>query len=472
MGGSHRGVHRMMTMLCLASYDKGHEFLREAKRQGSKVVLLTSESIRQSVHFPTESIDEIFYMADEDHRWNLAHTLNAVAYLARTREFDRIVPLDDFDVEVAAMLREHLRVPGMGETTAHYFRDKLAMRMRAAEAGIRVPDFVHVLNHGRIAAFLERVPGPWVLKPRSMAGAIGIRKVHDAKELWEIVEALGDEQCRYVLERFVPGDIFHVDSIVYEKEIRFAIASGYGKPPLEVAHGGGIFTTRILERGSETAHRLLAENQRVLAGLGLLRGVSHTEYIIGRDDNQVYFLETSARVGGAHIADLVEAATGINLWGGVGQSGGDRRSLSLRAAAAARRLRRAGGFSGAAGAPRHIAIRRSGGGVEDGQIAPCRPDRSLRRPRACTRPTGGLHQPHRARLSRRRAAPSTTTALNLSLPAAWLTSSGVHCPVVIAAGGARIQQKQRRRYRLENRRRYETVGSSGCGHRPVIVSHR
>jgi hypothetical protein len=138
--------------------------------------------------------------------------------------------------------------------------------------------------------------------------------VHDAKELWEIVEALGDEQCRYVLERFVPGDIFHVDSIVYEKEIRFAIASGYGKPPLEVAHGGGIFTTRILERGSETAHRLLAENQRVLAGLGLLRGVSHTEYIIGRDDNQVYFLETSARVGGAHIADLVEAATGINLW--------------------------------------------------------------------------------------------------------------------------------------------------------------
>jgi hypothetical protein len=26
------------------------------------------------------------------------------------------------------------------------------------------------------------------------------------------------------------------------------------------------------------------------------------------------FLETSARVGGAHIADLIEAATGINMW--------------------------------------------------------------------------------------------------------------------------------------------------------------
>jgi biotin carboxylase len=314
MGGSLRGVHRIMTILCLASYDKGHEFLRECKRQGCNVVLLTSESIRQSAHFPTGSIDEIFYMADDDHRWNLAHTLNAVAFLARTRVFDLIVPLDDFDVEVAAMLREHLRIPGMGETTAHYFRDKLAMRMRAAEAGIRVPDFVHVLNHGQVAAFLERVPGPWVLKPRSMAGALGIHKVKSAQELWDIVHSLGDEQSRYVLERFVPGDIFHVDSIVYERQVRFAIASGYGRPPLEVAHGGGIFTTRILERESETAQRLLAENQRVLAGLGLLRGVSHTEYIVGRDDGQVYFLETSARVGGAHIAELVEAATGINLW--------------------------------------------------------------------------------------------------------------------------------------------------------------
>jgi biotin carboxylase len=303
-----------MTILCLASYEKGHEFLRECKRHGWNVVLLTSESIRQEAHFPTESIDESFYMADDHHRWNLAHTLNAVAYLARTRIFDRIVPLDDFDVEVAAMLREHLRVPGMGETTAHHFRDKLAMRMRAADAGIRVPDFVHVLNYGQVAGFLERVPGPWVLKPRSMAGAIGIRKVHGAEELWGIVETLGDEQSRYLLERFVPGDIFHVDSIVYERQVRFAISSGYGKPPLEVAHGGGIFTTRILERESETAQRLLAENQRVLAGLGLLRGVSHTEYIIGRDDGHVYFLETSARVGGAHIAELVEAATGINLW--------------------------------------------------------------------------------------------------------------------------------------------------------------
>jgi biotin carboxylase len=303
-----------MTILCLASYEKGHEFLRQCKRQGWTVVLVTAESIQHKSHWPMDAIDEIFYLPDPDGKWNPAHLRNAVSYLARTRVFDRIVALDDFDIELAAMLREHLRIPGMGETTARYFRDKLAMRMRTREVGIPVPDFVHVLNHGQVAAFLDRVPAPWILKPRSMAGAIGIRKVYTREELWGIVEGLGDEQSNFLLERFVTGDIFHVDSIVYEREVLFAVASGYGTPPFEVAHGGGIFTTRILERDSDAARQLIVENQRVLGTLGMLRGVSHTEYIIGREDGQVYFLETSARVGGAHIAELVEAATGINLW--------------------------------------------------------------------------------------------------------------------------------------------------------------
>jgi hypothetical protein len=278
------------------------------------VLLLTTQSLEHKAQWPMESIDEIFYMADENGKWDTGQLERAVSYLARTRAIDRIVPLDDFDVEVAARLREHLRVPGMGDTTAHYFRDKLAMRMRAAEAGLNVPEFIHVLHHGRLAEFMERVPPPWVLKPRSMAGAIGIRKIHSAGELWPVLEELGDVQSHYLLEKFVAGDIFHVDTIVYERQILFAIASGYGRPPLEVSHGGGIFTTRTLDRESEVNGRLLETNAKVMAALGMLRGVSHTEFIVSHEGGQVFFLETSARVGGAHIADLVEAATGLNLW--------------------------------------------------------------------------------------------------------------------------------------------------------------
>ncbi|MGI8744609.1 MAG: ATP-grasp domain-containing protein [Bryobacteraceae bacterium] len=302
-----------MTVLCIASYEKGHAFLRECKRQGCRVFLVTSQSLQHTARWPVESVDEIFYMPDQDKSWNRADTLLAISHLARSQQIDLVVPLDDFDLEMAATLREHLRVPGMGETTTRYFRDKLAMRMKALEAGVNVPEFVHLLNDHKIREFTESVPGPWVLKPRLLAGAIGISKVSNAAELRSLDDALGNQRSFYLVERFVPGDVFHVDSIVYEGKVLFAVASQYGRPPMEVSHQGGIFTSQLLDRESEEARSLVASNARVLQAMGLLRGVSHTEFIRGTD-GILYFLETSARVGGAHIAELVEAATGLNMW--------------------------------------------------------------------------------------------------------------------------------------------------------------
>ena len=303
---------RPVTILCLASYFKGLDFIRECRRQGCRVLLLTSQSLKDD-DWPRESIDETFYIPDVDKKWKIEDVLLGVSYLARTEDLDRIVPLDDFDVETAATLREHLRVPGMGDTTARYFRDKLAMRGKARDEGLPVPDFIHVLNYARLREFLERVPPPWVLKPRSFAGSIGIKKIHSADEFWSAIEKLGDQQSYFLLEQYVPGDIYHVDSIFNERQSLFAIACRYGRPPMDVSHEGDIFTTRTLPRDSAEAQPLIALNEQVLKAFGLVRGVSHSEFIRGCD-GKLYFLETSARVGGAHIADLIEAATGINLW--------------------------------------------------------------------------------------------------------------------------------------------------------------
>jgi biotin carboxylase len=300
------------TILVLASYEKGHNFLRSAKAEGWRVVLLTSQSLKDQAEWP--EVDEVFYMPDVDKVWDREQTLRAVSYLAQTRRFDRIVPLDDFDLENAAMLREHLRVPGMGETTTRHFRDKLAMRVRARSAGLRIPEFVHLLNDQDIAEFVAAVPGPWVLKPRFLAGAIGIKRVPDAAALEEHIKKLGDERSFYVLERFIPGDVFHVDTLVHHQKILFARASQYGRPPLNVSHDGDVFTSRLLESASEASKALIAMNQQVLEAMRLVRGASHTEFIRGHHDGQFYFLETSARVGGAHLSEMVAAGTGIDLW--------------------------------------------------------------------------------------------------------------------------------------------------------------
>ncbi len=302
-----------LTILCLASYFKGQEFLRECKRQGCRVFLLTSFSL-EDAEWPRESVDDFFYMPDVDSKWNLDHTILGVSHLARTQKIDRIVPLDDFDLETAAALREHLRIPGMGETTTRYFRDKLAMRARARDAGILAPDFVHVLNDDAIGEFMGRVSAPWVLKPRSLAGSIGIQKIPGETELWAALEQLGDRRSFFLLEQFISGDIYHVDTIVHRGQLLFSNASRYGVPPMEVTQGGGVFTTRTLPRDSETSRELGRVNWKTLQEFGLVWGVSHSEFIHSHADGRYYFLETSARVGGANIAELLEAASGINLW--------------------------------------------------------------------------------------------------------------------------------------------------------------
>ncbi|MBV9773436.1 MAG: ATPase [Gemmatimonadetes bacterium] len=301
---------RPTTVVCLSSFLKGHDFIRECKRLGCRVLLITVEKLRDA-DWPRESIDEVFYMPDLYQREDVIH---GVSYLARSEHIDRIVPLDEFDLEMASTLREHLRVPGMGETTVRYFRDKLAMRMRAQEAGIAVPEFVPILQNDRVRQYLETVPPPWVLKPRLSASAIGIRKLDDPDEVWRIIEELGDRRSFHLLERFVRGDVFHVDSLAWEKEILFAEAHGYLNPPFEVYHGGGLFCTRTLPRDSDTARALKDLDQEVAIALGMVRGALHTEFIRGEEDGRFYFLETAARVGGANIADMTEAATGINLW--------------------------------------------------------------------------------------------------------------------------------------------------------------
>ncbi|MFN8612415.1 MAG: ATP-grasp domain-containing protein [Vulcanimicrobiota bacterium] len=298
-----------ITFLCLASYFKGAAFMEEAKRQGCRVLLLTCEKLKHEP-WPHHALDDIFYMPELN---KYPDIIRGVSYLARHHQIDRIIPLDDYDVETAARLREHLRVPGMGDTTARHFRDKLAMRVQARDEGVPVPDFVHVLNHAQVDAFMHRCPGPWVLKPRSEAGSVGIKKLHSPKEAWDTIATLGDLQSYYLMEQYVAGDVYHVDSIVYDRKILFSQAHRYGIPPFNVWNHGGVFSTKSLHKEAPELGDLLAVNDQVIRAMGLLRGVTHAEFIRGQD-GKLYYLEMAARVGGANIDVLVDKATGINLW--------------------------------------------------------------------------------------------------------------------------------------------------------------
>lgn len=301
------------TFICVSNFFKGADFLIQLKKLGNKVYLITSEKLRDKP-WPTEYIDEIFYMEGQDTEWNLEHLLLGVGNLMKSNTIDAIVALDDFDVEKATYLRENLRIAGMGQTTGRYFRDKLAMRMRAKSCGISNPNFCSLFNDHDINTFADTISPPWVLKPRSEASATGIIKVFDKESLWIHINEIGNNRFKYLVEQFHPGDVYHCDSLVLNGKILFSITSKYLATPMEISQGGGIFRTANIPYDSEDDKAIKAVNEQVIKGFGLKHGAAHSEYIKCKDDGKIYFLETSSRVGGAHIAEMVAEASNINLW--------------------------------------------------------------------------------------------------------------------------------------------------------------
>ncbi|MFL6230514.1 MAG: acetyl-CoA carboxylase biotin carboxylase subunit family protein [Pyrinomonadaceae bacterium] len=303
-------------IICLASYFKGVDFTREAKAQGARVFLVTRERCRREA-WDVDAIEDSFVLPNDASSERFIQT---AVEIARRNRVTRVVALEEFDVITAGLVREHLRLPGLTSSAARLFRDKLAMRTTARAAGVNAPEFVRLVNYQEVGEFLERVPAPWVLKPRTDVSAIGIKKLSDAEAVWRTMEALDarerpqERASFHLLERFVAGEVFHVDSVVYDGEVKFAGVNRYGRPPMNVAHEGGVFISTTVEYDSPEREALLDINRQVVAALGLRRGATHAEFIKGDADGKLYFLEIAARVGGAFTAENLEAASGVNLW--------------------------------------------------------------------------------------------------------------------------------------------------------------
>jgi biotin carboxylase len=296
--------------LLIASREKGHDFIRQCAEMGVQCTLLTLDSLRDA-DWPREVLEDVATMPPGLSREQI---LNTVSWMARGRRFDRIVALHEFDIGMAAEIREHMRIPGMGVTTSGYYSDQLAMRTGAERAGFLVPGFCPVLNYDALRDFMNRVPPPWLLKPRAEASAVGIRCIEEPEQLWRALDELGDQQSHFLLEQFVPGEIFHMDAIISERKVVFSTVHRSDRAPMESMHEGGVFTTRTVDRASRDWSELTALNAELAPAFGMVRGVTHAEYIRGHADGRFYFLEISACVGRSFIAELVETATGVNLW--------------------------------------------------------------------------------------------------------------------------------------------------------------
>ncbi|MEP6703385.1 MAG: ATP-grasp domain-containing protein [Acidobacteriota bacterium] len=303
-------------IVCIASEHKGNEFLEEAQNAGWHVTLITRKKLLDEPWVWT-ALNDVRTVEDDA---TLEDYVRMVTNVAGSRKIDRVVGLDEFDVTTAARAREHLQLGGMTSSHSLRFRDKLSMRQIAHEAGIPCPEFTAVFNHQEIKQFLDQVPAPWIVKPRYEVSAFGIRKCETKQQVWDVLTDLDkrnswrDHPSQFVLERFIAGNVYHVDSIVEKGKVLACGVSKYGTPPFSVTHYGGVFTTSIVPYRSKERKELEKMNQQLLSAFKYYRGVSHAEFLHSEADGKFYLLEVACRVGGAYIANVLEHACNFNLW--------------------------------------------------------------------------------------------------------------------------------------------------------------
>lgn len=303
-------------IVCIASEFKGNEFLEEAQNAGWQVTLVTRKKLLDQPWVWT-AVNDVKTV--EDHA-SPDEYVRTITNIAGSNKIDRVVGLDEFDVMTAARTREHLQLGGMSSSHALRFRDKLSMRNIANAAGIPCPEYTGVFNKAQIDDYLKRVPVPLIVKPRYEVSAFGIRKCETAGQVWDVLTDLDnrnnwrDHPSQFVLERFIKGSVYHVDSIVENGKVLACGVSKYGTPPFSVSHYGGVFTTSIIPYRAKERKELEKLNSQLLEAFKYDRGVSHAEFLQSDEDGKFYLLEVACRVGGAYIANVLEHACNFNLW--------------------------------------------------------------------------------------------------------------------------------------------------------------
>jgi hypothetical protein len=225
-----------------------------------------------------------------------------IARTSRADGWEAVLALSEFGIAEAAMIREHLGLPGPSRERLELVRDKVAMKAALAVAGIRHPRFV--------AAPPACGPLPWtgrtVVKPRRGASSSGVEVFPTAREALAHYRRLED-RTEFELEEFVEGALFHADGLVDAGHLTDLVVSRYVGTPARFAKGEPVGSSQLPQ---DPRHREFTA--RALAALGVEEGCVHVEFF-ETAEGELVFLEAANRLGGAGIVDEYERHTGVHL---------------------------------------------------------------------------------------------------------------------------------------------------------------
>lgn len=254
--------------------------------------------------------DYAYFESFSNYNDNANVELRAIQLYEKFR-YRAVIGLSERDVLRAAYLRQRFGLAGQHWESAWNFRSKIQMKDLARAHNLPCPIYRKVEHSFDLIEFIEEHGFPVVLKPIDSAGSVGTTVIEMQQELEDLLARGVPEN--WEVEKFVQGDLYHVDGFVYNGEIVFTSVCKYVESCLSFHEEGKFTGSFMIDQSSDIARRLsdrTAEHIRIMAPP--LHTPFHAEFFHTPDD-KIILCEIASRTGGGRINNQIEQAFGVNL---------------------------------------------------------------------------------------------------------------------------------------------------------------
>lgn len=238
---------------------------------------------------------------------------HAVPQLRRL-QLDHIECLWEVGVELAARLREELRVPGQSSEDARAFRDKDIMKLRLERFGLRVPLHARATTQDEILQAAERIGFPLIVKPIDGAGTRDTYRCEDASELANVIRRIA-HLPEVSVEEYIDGEEFTYDTVCVNGKPRFDSVAQYHPRPLISRTQQWVSPAQIVLRDPHIPQLADAVQfgGNVLRAMGMGTGFTHMEWF-RKANGEIVFGEIAARAPGGRLVDQMNYANDFDVY--------------------------------------------------------------------------------------------------------------------------------------------------------------
>jgi biotin carboxylase len=226
--------------------------------------------------------------------------------------FDAVVAFNEGTYRIVHEISTRLGIPSTVDIELYErVRDKVTTRDVVAREGIASCRYVLARGADEVRAAVSEIGPPCIVKPVDAEGSLGVAKVVGPDGVPAALDRLGAERVErgVLVEEFLSGEEYSVEALSVGDQHRIvAVTQKFSDPRTFVEKG------HLVPAPLAPDVRAAVEKYTVAAlrALGFHDCPSHTEIIVTPEGPRL--VETHNRIGGDRIIDLVEHATGVDLY--------------------------------------------------------------------------------------------------------------------------------------------------------------